>query len=99
VVLSHVDRIVERVLAPLQAIATNEAPAAARLREMLVLRVMFRFDAVQHYTESISEVLRDLRAPLLERRERYFEQEAKRREVELAASRIADLVLEGLMTR
>jgi hypothetical protein len=110
---------------------------------MLVARVMVRFDGVQHYTESISEVLRDLRAPLLQRREGYFEEEAKvlsgvlregqragafrrhealatartlvlasnsllpfslstqelgkRREVEQAASRIADLVLEGLL--
>ena len=142
IVLSHVDRIVERVLEPLKAIAESDALPAAKVREMLVTRVMFRFDAVQHYTESISEVLRDLRTPLLERRERYFEQEAeviatvlkegqrtrafrrhdaaetaralvvatnallpfnlstrelgKRRDVEQAVQRIADLLLNGL---
>jgi hypothetical protein len=32
---------------------------------------------VQQYSESISEVLRDLRSALLERRERYFEREAE----------------------
>jgi AcrR family transcriptional regulator len=77
IVLSHVDRIVERVLEPLRAIAESDAAPAAKIREMLVTRVMFRFDAVQHYTESISEVLRDLRSALLDRRERYFAMEAE----------------------
>jgi AcrR family transcriptional regulator len=145
VVLSHLDRIVNRVMARLTSIAASDARPAAKLREMLVARVMVRFDGVQHYTESISEVLRDLRAPMLQRREGYFEEEAKvlsgvlregqragafrrhealatartlilasnsllpfslstqelgkRREVEQAASRIADLVLEGLLAR
>jgi AcrR family transcriptional regulator len=145
VVLSHVDRIVARLVARLRVIAASEAPPAGKLREMLVLRVMFRFDSVQHFTESISEVLRDLRASVLQRREGYFEAEAKvfsgvlregqrggafrghdplamartliltsnsllpfslstqelgkRIEVEHAASRIADLVLEGLLAR
>jgi AcrR family transcriptional regulator len=143
VVLSHMDRIVDRVMARLREIAASDAPPAAKLSEMLVARVMVRFDGVQHYTESISEVLRDLRTPMLQRREGYFEEEAKvlsgvlregqragafrrhealatartlilasnsllpfslstqelgkRREVEQAASRIADLVLEGLL--
>ena len=43
----------------------------------VVARVMLRFDSVQQYSESISEVLRDLRSALLERRERYFEREAE----------------------
>jgi AcrR family transcriptional regulator len=77
IVLSHVDRIVERVLEPLHAIAESDAAPATKIREMLVTRVMFRFDSVQHYTESISEVLRDLRSALLERRERYFALEAE----------------------
>ena len=143
VVLSQIDRVVNGVIAQLKLIAAGDASPAAKLREMLVVRVMIRFDSVQHYTESISEVLRDLRAPLLQRREGYFEEEAKvlsgvlregqragafrrhealatartlilasnsllpfslstqelgkRREVEQAASRIADLVLEGLL--
>ncbi len=143
VVLSQIDRVVNGVIAQLRVIAASDAPPTAKLREMLVVRVMFRFDSVQHYTESISEVLRDLRAPLLQRRQNYFEEEAKvlsgvlregqragafrrhealatartlilasnsllpfslstqelgkRREVEQAASRIADLVLEGLL--
>ena len=77
IVLSHVDRIVERVLERLDVIAQSDAAPAAKLREMLVARVMLRFDAVQQYSESISEVLRDLRSKLLERRERYFTREAE----------------------
>ena len=61
----------------LEAIAAGDAAPPAKLREMLIARVMFRFDSVQHYTESISEVLRDMRSAVLERRERYFEQEAE----------------------
>ena len=77
IVLSHVDRIVERVLERLNTLVQSEAAPAAKLREMLVVRVMLRFDSVQQYSESISEVLRDLRSVLLERRERYFEREAE----------------------
>ena len=77
IVLSHVDRIVERVLERLKTLAESDAAPAAKLREMLVARVMLRFDSVQQYSESISEVLRDLRSALLERRERYFEREAE----------------------
>src|SRR4051794_37208841 len=77
VVLSHMERVVDRVIARLRAIAASDAPPAAKLREMLVARVMYRFDSVQHFTESISEVLRDLRASMLQRREGYFEEEAK----------------------
>ena len=77
IVLSHIDRIVLRVIERLQAIAAGEAAPAAKVRDILITRVMFRFDSVQHYTESISEVLRDLRSAVLERRERYFEEEAE----------------------
>ncbi len=143
VVLSHVDRLVNRVIARMREIAASGAPPDAKLREMLVVRVMLRFDGVQHYTESFSEVLRDLRTALLQRRAGHFEEEAKVlsgvlregqragafcrhealatartlvlasssfllfslstqelgkcREVEQAATRIADLVLEGLV--
>jgi hypothetical protein len=49
----------------------------ARLRRMLVARVMFRFDSVQHYTESLSDLLAALRPGLLARRRRHFEEEAE----------------------
>src|SRR5688500_18818448 len=86
VVLSHVDRIVERLKGQLSAIARREGSAAARLREMLLARVLFRFDSVQHYTESLSDLLAALRPGLLTRRRRHFEEEAQI---------IADVLREG----
>lgn len=76
-VLAHIDRIVYRLLAKLQMIAHGEGPASTRLREMLLTRVLFRFDNVQHYTESLSDLLADIRSSLLQRREKHFALEAK----------------------
>lgn len=77
IALSRVDRIVRRLVLRLREIAAQEKQPAEKLREMLVLRVMFRFDAVQHYTESISEVLRDIRPRLLDRHVQHFQSEAE----------------------
>jgi AcrR family transcriptional regulator len=76
IALSRVDRIVRRIVEQLRQIAEGDASPADKLTEMLILRVMFRFDAVQHYTESISEVLRDIRPRLLDRHTRHFQAEA-----------------------
>jgi AcrR family transcriptional regulator len=76
IVLVRVDRVVRRLVEQLGAIARSDAPPEEKIRRMLLLRVMFRFDSVQHYTESISEVLRALRSGLLERHQNHFEQEA-----------------------
>jgi AcrR family transcriptional regulator len=77
VTLSHVDRIVERLKERLWAIARANADVAIRLRLMLVARVLFRFDSVQHYTQSLNDLLAALRPKLLARRARYFEDEAR----------------------
>jgi AcrR family transcriptional regulator len=77
IVLSHVDRIVERLKGELSKIASGGGQPAARLRRMLVMRVMFRFDSVQHYTESLSDLLAALRPGLLARRQRHFEEESE----------------------
>ncbi|MCA1633814.1 MAG: TetR/AcrR family transcriptional regulator [Acidobacteria bacterium] len=77
VVLSHVDRIVERLKVELSVIAGREQSPATRLREMLLTRVLYRFDSVQHYTESLSDLLAALRPGLLTRRRRHFEEEAQ----------------------
>jgi AcrR family transcriptional regulator len=76
VVLSHVDRIVDRLKERLREIGSSPAPAAERIREMLVSRVMFRFDSIQHYTQSLNDLLAALRPGLLARRAMYFEAEA-----------------------
>ena len=77
VVLSHIDRIVERLNGQLREIARSEATAAERLRQMLLTRVLFRFDSIQHYTQSLNDLLSVLRPRLLARRAQYFESEAQ----------------------
>lgn len=77
IALSHIDYIVERLKEKLQSIAREDAPPGERLREMLITRVLFRFDSVQHYTESLNELLAELRPQLLARRRRYFDEEAQ----------------------
>ena len=77
VVLSHVDRIVERVKERLWEIARSEETVAVRLRSMLLTRVLFRFDSIQHYTQSLNDLLAVLRPGLLARRAVYFDEEAQ----------------------
>jgi AcrR family transcriptional regulator len=75
--LSHIDRIVRQVVEAMDAISEGDAAPEKQLQEMLVARVMLRFDSVQHYSESLDEIVRDLRFPLLERRTEYFQSEAR----------------------
>jgi len=98
-VLSHVDRIVERLSSRLELIAAGPEPAPSRLRAMLIERVLFRFNAVQHYSESLNDVAASIRPGLIERRARHFQQEAQilarvltagRRAGELEVDRIAE---------
>ena len=77
VVLSHIDRIVDRLRDRLHEIARSDAPAAERLHLMLLTRVLFRFDSIQHYTQSLNDLLAVLRPGLLARRAQYFEAEAQ----------------------
>jgi AcrR family transcriptional regulator len=77
IALSHIDRLIERLKQRLKKIASDEAPAEEKLKTMLVERVTYRFDSIQHYTQSLDELLANLRTSLLERRRRYFADEAK----------------------
>lgn len=77
IVLSHIDRIVERLKEKLSVIAAKNSPVEKRLKEMLLMRVLHRFDSVQHYTQNINDLLASLRSQVLARREMYFAEEAK----------------------
>ena len=76
IALSHIDRIIERLKANLEALASSKASPDVRLRKMIMERVMYRFDSVQHYSQSLNELLASLRPRLLERRRRYFREES-----------------------
>jgi AcrR family transcriptional regulator len=75
-VLSHIDRIAETVVRTLREQAASADPVDRRLRRMLILRVLVRFDSVGHYTQNLGDLLSSVRAPLLVRRQAYFEREA-----------------------
>jgi AcrR family transcriptional regulator len=77
IALSHVDRIVERLKTELKIIAAKNMSPEERLRQMLLKRVLHRFDSVQHYTQSLNDILSAIRPKLLARRKTYFEEEAK----------------------
>ena len=77
IALARVDRIVNHLTGRLREIARSGDPAAERLRRMLLERVLFRFDSVQHYTESLTDVLAAIRPALLVRHNRHFEEEAR----------------------
>ncbi len=77
VVLATVDRIVDAVCGEMAQICASAAPAAARLRAMLLARVLVRFDRVSGYRESLNDLLSSIRGGLLERRERHFNREAE----------------------
>ena len=144
-VLAHIDRIVDRLLERLREIGREPVAPRERLRRMLIARVMFRFDSVGHYTQSLNDLLSALRQSFLVRRQRHFQKEVgvfaealeegraagalrfddakstaqallwatnsllpyslsarelgRRKEIEAAAVRTADLLLDGLMSR
>jgi AcrR family transcriptional regulator len=76
IALSHIDRLVDRLKERLRTLAASDTPVAEKLRQMLVERTTYRFDSIQHYTQSLDELLANLRTALLDRRRRYFADEA-----------------------
>ena len=77
IALTHIDRIIDRLKKRLAIIAKDNTQCDERIRRMLVERVVFRFDSVQHYTQNLNDMLARLRPQLLERRKKYFEEEAE----------------------
>jgi AcrR family transcriptional regulator len=75
VVLSTVDRIVDRVCTAMEEAAERGASAPDRLGAMLRARVLVRFEAVAAYSASLNDLLGSIRAALLARRVQHFEQE------------------------
>jgi len=75
-ILSHIDRIADRIVAKLREIAGSSDSSDRRIRKMLVHRVLFRFDSVAQYSQNLSDLLSSVRTVLLTRREAHFEKEA-----------------------
>lgn len=77
IALSHIDAIIERVKTRLYEVSQKKTSHESRLKEMMIERVTCRFDSVQHYTQSLNDILSKIRPSLLERRKRHFEEEAR----------------------
>ena len=77
IALSHIDRIVERLKGELKIIVRKKISPEERIRQMLLKRVLHRFDSVQHYTRSLNDILSAIRPKFLARRKKYFEEEAE----------------------
>ena len=77
VALSCLDRMVDELLEQLRELATDSRPVPERLRAMLCLRVLHRFDYARKHAHSIDQKLASMRAAMLERRARHFRLEAE----------------------
>jgi len=75
-ILSHIDRIAERLVAKLREIGGSSDSPDRRLRKMLILRVLFRFDSGIQYSQNLSDLLSAVRTGLLARRDKHFEEES-----------------------
>jgi len=91
--LATVDRIVDAVCAEMARISASKASPPAKLKAMLLARVLVRFDRVADYREGLNDLLADIRTSLLERRRRHFE-----RESEILARAIQDGQRDGAFT-
>lgn len=87
VTLSHIDRIVERLLVELKVIAERNDRVEEKIKQMLVTRVLFRFDSVRNYSQSLNDLLSSLRGSLVSRRQTHFLQEAEMFEEVLQAGK------------
>lgn len=76
VVLSRIDRMVDRLIGELRELAASRREPVPKLRDMLIARVLYRFDNAKQYAQSIDAMLASIRAGLLARRERHFALEA-----------------------
>lgn len=76
VALCSIDRVVARLTDRMEAIADSAEPPESRLRDLLLLRVLFRFDSVQDYYQSFHDLFAALRPAYLARRQGYFDAEA-----------------------
>jgi AcrR family transcriptional regulator len=73
--LRSIDRVVQRVQVRLRAIAADGSDVAQRLRQMMIERVLRRFDSVADYSQSLDDLFESIRPAYMSRRQRYFEME------------------------
>lgn len=75
--LSVLDRIAEDWLEYMRALAQTARPAPARLHQILVLRILFRYDRLQPISGAFAEMISAVRPAYLSRSLGHFEREAQ----------------------
>ena len=76
-VLSHIDRIIDRLLSELRSIASSTLLPQEKVKRMLMARVLIRFESVRNYSQSLNDLLSSVRASLMVRRRIHFANEAE----------------------
>ncbi len=76
VALACIDRMAARLLQRLHAISAADGPPEQRLHDMLIERVMHRFDYARPHSSSIDDLLGSIRLPLLRKRTEHFRAES-----------------------
>jgi AcrR family transcriptional regulator len=87
IALCCIDRMVDRLIDRLRAIASGAGTVESRLHSMLRERVLHRFDYARDHAASIDAMLGAVRPALLARRAKYFRGEAVVFEAVLAEAR------------
>jgi AcrR family transcriptional regulator len=77
VALACIDRMATKLLARLHAIASGAETPERRLHDMLLERVLHRFDYARPHSSSIDDLLASIRTALLRHREEHFQAEAR----------------------
>jgi AcrR family transcriptional regulator len=77
IVLARIDRVIGDLLVALERMARSHRPANERLRDMLLLRVLYRLERVRTYRDTIDQVVAAIRPRLLVARRKHHQREAK----------------------
>ncbi|MBK7644560.1 MAG: TetR/AcrR family transcriptional regulator [Planctomycetes bacterium] len=75
--LATIGKLVDGLLGRLEQELRGSGTPTQRLLAMLELRVLYRFDGVADHYKSLDELMANLRPAYLERREHWFEAEAR----------------------
>ncbi len=91
VALGWIDRANKELLEQLNLITASDLPPDERIRRFLLTRVMFRFDSVQQFAQSLDELYVAMRPIFHARRNRYHDAESQVLAHALAQGRVVGI--------
>ena len=77
VMLALIDRIASRVIKSLEVIASRTTSPMQKLRDMLLSRILLRFDGIRHFVDSLPDISQHLQSEIVEKCEYHFKHEAR----------------------